>query len=292
MFTRARRIFAGKKNTTKNSTKKTAATITAAAIAVAGVAAIPNADAQNGNMVIFGDSVTADAHSIEYLQARVGLHPNGMSDPGRWCPTSDANFGKLAARRLGLEPRDYSCAGAVSISRGPNVSAEIDRALRERGLDGSTRRVIIQMGFNDTYNHRGEDPMSIRRNYVNYMRPQIERIRRAAPNARIQIVGYPTITMGDRVCLFHIGPNMYDATPMPEVAGWENLAQWMNVDLANATGTQFVDFKPGTAGNSMCARDGDREFAGLIDFYAGYGHAPIHITAKGHHHLADILVRS
>ena len=279
-----------------NRTRRRVTGLVVAALMGAGVIAgpsTPSAEAQNGNMVIFGDSVTADAHSIEYLGARVGLHPNGKSDPARWCPTSGNNFGKQAARRLGLQPRDYSCPGAVSISRGPNISAQINRAVRERGgLDRGTKRVILQTGFNDTYNHRGEDPKKVRRDYVNYMRPQVEKIRRAAPNARIQIVGYPTITGGDRVCLFHIGPNMYDATPMPEVAYWENLAQWMNVDLARATGTQFVDLKPGTAKHGMCARDEDREFAGLIDFYAGPGNAPIHVTQRGHNRIAGIVAAS
>lgn len=279
-----------------NRTRRHVTGLVVAALMGAGVIAgpaTPSAEAQNGNMVIFGDSVTADAHSIEYLGARVGLHPNGKSDPARWCPTSGNNFGKQAARRLGLQPRDYSCPGAVSISRGPNIAAQINRAVRERGgLDRGTKRVILQTGFNDTYNHRGVDPKKVRRDYVNYMRPQVEKIRRAAPNARIQIVGYPTITGGDRVCLFHIGPNMYDATPMPEVAYWENLAQWMNVDLARATGTQFVDLKPGTAKHGMCARDEDREFAGLIDFYAGPGNAPIHVTHRGHNRIAGIVAAS
>lgn len=274
--------------------RRVTAFVTAALIGVGIIAgpATQNANADNGNMVIFGDSVVADAPSLEYLGARVGLHPNGKSDPARWCPTSPNNFGKQAARQLGLQPRDFSCPGAVTISRGPNIAAQIDRAVRERGLDGNTKRVVLQVGFNDTYNHRGEDPNKIRRDYVNYMRPQVDKIRRVAPNARIQIAGYPTITGGDRVCLFHIGPNMYDATPMPEVAYWEDLAQWMNLDLARATGTQFVDFKPGTRNNGMCARDGQREFAGLIDFYAGPGNAPIHVTQNGHARLGRILAAS
>ena len=264
----------------------------AAVLVGAGIMAAPNATAQQGNMVIFGDSVIADAHSIEYLGARMGLHPNGSSNPGRWCPTSDQNFGKIAARKLGLQPRDFSCPGAVSISPGPNITAQIDRAVRERGLDSNTRRVVLQVGFNDTYNHMGEDPMQVRRKYVDFMRPQVDKIRRAAPNAKIQFIGYPTITGGDRVCLFHLGPNMYDATPMPMIRDFENLAQWMNVDLARATSTQFVDLKPGTAKNGMCARDGDREFAGLIDFYAGPGNAPIHSTHQGHRHMGEIVAAS
>ena len=276
-------------------TRRRVTAFVAAALMGAGIIAgpaTPNAHADNGNMVIFGDSVVADAPSLEYLSARVGLHPNGKSDPARWCPTSANNFGKQAARRLGLQPRDFSCPGAVSISRGPNISTQIDRAVRERGLDRNTKRVVLQTGFNDTYNHRGEHPNTVRRNYVNFMRPQVDKIRRAAPNAKIQFIGYPTITGGDRVCLFHLGPNMYDATPMPMIRDFENLAQWMNVDLARATSTQFVDLKPGTAKNGMCARDGDREFAGLIDFYAGPGNAPIHSTHQGHRHMGEIVAAS
>lgn len=276
-------------------TRRRVTALVAAALMGAGVVAgpaAPHAEAQNGNMVIFGDSVVADAPSIEYLGARIGLHPNGKSDPARWCPTSPNNFGNQAARQLGLQPRDFSCPGAVSISRGPNIAAQIDRAVRERGLDRATKRVVLQVGFNDTYNHRGEDGAKIRRDYVNFMRPQVDRIRRAAPNARIQIVGYPTITGGDRVCLFHIGPNMYDATPMPTVSYWEDLAQWMNIDLARATRTQFVDLKPGTREHGMCARDDKREFAGLIDFYAGPGNAPVHATQRGHARMGRILAAS
>ena len=66
----------------------------------------------------------------------------------------------------------------------------------------------------------------------------------------------------------------------------------MNQDLARATGTQFVDMKPGTAKHGMCARDEDREFAGLIDFYAGPGNMPIHVTQRGHARLAGILAAS
>lgn len=255
-------------------------------------ATLPKAEAQRGNMVILGDSITADPHSVEYLGGRLGIHPNGSSDVSRWCPTSDSNFGKLAARQMGLEPHDYSCAGAVSIGSGPNVATQIDRAIRERGLNRDTRRVIVQIGFNDTYQRLGQDFMGIRRDFVNYMRPQIDKIRRAAPQARIQLVGYPTITDNGHVCLFHVGPNVYDRTPFGLISDLENLAQWMNVDLARATRTEFLDLKPVTRGNGMCSNDENRMFAGLVDFHAGFGHMPIHINQRGHAHIANVVARS
>lgn len=275
------------------STRSRLIALVATLLVGVGLMAAPNADAQRGNMVVFGDSIIADPHSAEYLKGRMGLDPRGSSDVTTWCPTSETSFAKIAARQVGLQPRDYSCAGTVTISPGPNIVSQINRAISDRGgLDGATRRVVIQVGFNDTYNHIGRDPMQVRREYVNFMRPQIERIKRAAPNARIQLVGYPTITSNGHVCLVHLGNNIHDRTYLPIISEWENLAQWMNVDLARATRTQFVDLKPATRGNGMCSNDDQRMFAGLIDFHGGFGHMPIHINQRGHAHIGGVVARA
>ncbi|GAB3074070.1 GDSL-type esterase/lipase family protein [Corynebacterium aquatimens] len=263
-----------------------------AILAAIGMAIAPHAEAQRGNMVMFGDSIMNDAPALEVAGARFGVHPNGKADPNRWCPRSNENFGVLTARKLGLQPRDFSCSGAVAISPGPKFQDQVNHALRVRALDKNTRRVLIQAGFNDTYNHAGRDPMAVRRDFVNALRPTIDQIRRAAPNARIQIIGYPSITSRGDICAIHVIPNLADRIPMPQVAAWENLAQWMEVDLARATGVQFVDLKPATRINNMCAPDNARMFAGLIDLTAGPGHMPIHINQRGHEHISNVIARS
>lgn len=257
-----------------------------AILAAVGLASAPDANASRANMVIFGDSVTSDTPLDQVILSRSGV-PNYPK-----CPQSDHTFAKQAARRLNLEPRDYSCTGTTVFSKGNKIWDQVDRALRDRKLDGSTKRVVVQVGWNDTYNHPSADPAQMRRDYVNVMRPQIDRIRRAAPNARIQIVGYPSITSNGHVCLFHVFPNVADRTPLGVISDWENLAQWMQIDLARATGTQFVDLKPATRNNNMCAADKDRMFAGLVDFTAGGGNMPIHINQRGHNYLAGVLARS
>ncbi|WIM67962.1 GDSL-type esterase/lipase family protein [Corynebacterium breve] len=265
--------------------------LTALTVVVAPFA--PQANAQQANAVLFGDSVLADPTVPGWAAGKMGLDPRGSSNVATWCPTSPTSFGKQAAAKLGLPAWDYSCTGTISISQGPKVGTQVDRALNDGALTPSTRRVILTTGFNDAYNTGNRTPDQARAAYVSALTPQIDRIRQAAPNARIQIVGYPQITDGfGNVCLFHVGPNMFDRTPAPQVAGWENLAQWMQVDLANATGVEFLDMKPSTRWNSMCAQDDKRMWAGLVDFYGGPGNLPIHVNQRGHAHVSEVIARS
>lgn len=263
----------------------------ASLLAVAGVCA-PSAGAQERNMVIFGDSVISDPSVPQWAAGKLGLDPRGKSDVTRWCPSSPVNFGKQAAAKLGLPAWDYSCTGTVSIHPGPQFASQVTRAVNNGGLNVNTARVVITTGFNDTYHNDGRDYATLRRDFVAAMVPQINRIRAAAPNARVQIVGYPKITSGDRVCLFHVAPNVSDYTPFQAVQQWEDTAQWMQVDLARATGVEFLDLKPWTWNNNMCAPDSDRMWAGLVDFYGGPGNLPIHVNQRGHDHVARVIAAS
>ena len=262
-----------------------------AALTAISLAHVPT-KAQERNMVIFGDSVIADPNAPQWLAGKLGLDPRGPSNVATWCPQSPTSWGRQAAAKLGLSPWDYSCAGTVSIAPGPQLYSQVDRALADGGLNVNTQRVIISTGFNDTYNNEGRPDADVRRDFVNYMIPQIDRIRAAAPNARIQFVGYPKITSGDKVCLFHIAPNVSDWTQIAQVQRWEDQAQWMSVDAARATGTEFLDLKPSTWNNSMCAPDDQRMWAGLVDFYAGPGNLPIHVNQRGHDHVANVIANS
>ncbi|RSZ64401.1 hydrolase [Corynebacterium hylobatis] len=267
------------------------------------LAVAPASEAQQRNLVIFGDSIIADTPTPEYLVNRLGMASSGSSlgslgssgssgSSTQQCPTSENNYGVRAANRLGLVPWDYSCAGTTSISPGPQFFTQVDRALADGALNPATARVVISTGFNDTYNNNGQNEHQIRARFVDAMRPQIQRIRNAAPNARIQIVGYATITDNDHACLLHLGSGIRDRTYLPQVGYWERLAQGMQRDLAHATGTEFVDMKPSTRDNSMCAPDHLRSWAGIIDFHAGPGNMPIHMTDRGHEHVANTIAGS
>ncbi|WP_257203169.1 GDSL-type esterase/lipase family protein [Corynebacterium cystitidis] len=264
-----------------------------AAIATVATPTLPVAQAQERNLVVFGDSWVADPPLEQWAAGKFGLSAQGSSNVTTWCPTSGNNFGKVAARQLGLAAYDYSCSGTVTISRGPQLFSQVTRAINTGGLNHSTQRVLISVGFNDTYNNDGRPHADIRRDFVNYMRPQVDRIRAHAPNARIQFVGYPQITDGrGNVCLFHVAPNVYETTHLAKITEWENLGQWMLVDAARATGTEFVDLKPATRDNHMCAPDHMRMWPGLIDFYAGDGNMPFHFTQRGHNYVGGIVART
>jgi hypothetical protein len=267
------------------------------------IAAAPTSEAQQRNLVIFGDSIIADTPTPEYLVNRLGMASSGSSlsslgssassgSSFQQCPTSDNNYGVRAANKLGLVPRDYSCAGTTSIAPGPQFSTQVDRAIADGALNPATARVVISTGFNDTYNNNGQNEHQVRARFVDALRPQIQRIRNAAPNARVQVVGYATITDNDHACLLHLGANIRDRTYLPQVGYWERLAQDMQRDLAHATGTEFVDMKPSTRDNGMCAPDHLRSWAGIIDFHAGPGNMPIHMTDRGHEHVANTIARS
>lgn len=193
---------------------------------------------------------------------------------------------------MGLPVRDFSCAGMVTMSPGPQLSQQIERAVTSGALNAGTERVVLTAGFNDTYHHADWGMQEIRDRFVGANRPQIDRIRAAAPNARIQIVGYPTIGTNGSYCLIHAGGHAWDRTYLPFVQDWENKAQWMQVDLAHATGTEFLDTKPSTANGGMCGPDDERKYAGLIDFDAGAGNLPIHVNERGHEHIANLIANS
>ena len=270
------------------------------------VVAAPSSEAQQRNLVIFGDSIIADTPTPEYLVNRFGsgssnsslssVASSGSSGSSgssfQQCPTSDNNYGVRAANKLGMPAWDYSCAGATSISPGPQFSTQVDRALATGALTPATARVVVSTGFNDTYNNDGQSEQQVRARFVDAMRPQIDRIRAAAPNARIQVVGYATIADGDHVCLFNAGGELRDRTFAPQVGRWEQLAQDMQRDLAAASGSEFLDLKPSTAGRGMCAPDHLRNWAGIVDFNASPNNLPFHMNARGHGHVADVVARS
>lgn len=252
---------------------------------------VPEAQAQGQrNLVAFGDSVLADPRADLYLSSRLSSEfeaSSTSSQANRPCPNS-YNYAKRAAAKLGLPVADFSCAGATSMSAGTQISTQIDNAIRSGALSPATQRVVFTSGFNDTYNNRTLTRQQTRDRFVRFTAPQIERIKRAAPNARIQIVGYATITNNGNICLV----NGQAPVPAPDIKNWEDTAQWMLVDLARATGTQFVDLKPSTSGASMCAPDNRRMWAGLIDFTSGPGNMPFHLNLRGQEHVANVVARS
>lgn len=260
----------------------------------------PPARAGERNLVIFGDSVPADPPLESYGHELLGLLSTGLSAGGQErasCVRSPESFGVLAAQELGLTAHDFSCAGSAAtspglLSLGLSFARQVDLALAADALGPQTERVLITVGFNDTYTNVGLTETQLREEFVAAALPQVDRIKAAAPEARVQIVGYGSITEDGHVCLVHLGNNSHDRTRTRLVTGLEGVSQRMQQDLAGAADIEFIDLKPTTADNSTCAPDEQRMWAGLIDRQAGPNNLPVHANARGHAHIAEIIVAS
>lgn len=295
-----------------------------------GLAATANA-ADVANVVTFGDSYLSNPTPAETIgaKARKAAEEAGIpldSPAGNvltqytphGCGQSSTNTPRQIGAKTGLEVRDYSCPGAVAYVGGnPDVTTtlakEIDNALGDRALDSQTRNVVIQFGFNDSYNHLMGKVLSNgiadtynnlqaaydeqRGFWMNSMNNAINRIKAAAPQARITIADYPTIsepTSGNQ-CLLHV-PVLPGNLGIP--AFWirdaeVNIHNWSG-ELAAARANEnvvFANVGGATLGNGQCAPDGQREIAGLIDTTAISGYnLPVHMTNNGVTRMADIIV--
>lgn len=242
------------------------------------------ASAAAAPLVIFGDSVAADPPLRDYLAGK--LSSSGQPE----CPTSAHNYGTLAAERLGVPVADFSCSGTTStgvrsVFGGQDFSRQVDRALAAEALNPATPRVIVTTGFNDTYPHGDAAAEEL---FLTAMIPQVQRIQQAAPRARVQIVGYPTIADGEHICV--VNTDRVVRVHAPEVGRWERQAQRMQADLAAAAGVEFLDLKESTANRHMCAPDELRHWSAIID--DGPANLPFHLNAHGHRHVAEVIARS
>ncbi|RNE48995.1 GDSL-type esterase/lipase family protein [Corynebacterium alimapuense] len=298
------------------------ASLAAAMLALSGIPAATAVGSapvsgEEGTMVIFGDSVSADPPLGIYLadklssqavaetvaplssQEGIGVGSVGVSAgtlEGH-CPSSLNSYGIRTAEALGLEAVDFSCNGASVLAKesasGDNdmLVDQVDEALAEGTLDSNTERILITMGLNDTYSQSELPEEEVKELFVAAASEQVSRIQEQAPQARIQIVGYASITDGEYVCLVH-GPGVDARVAIPQVGAWESMAQDMQQRLATTTGTEFVDLKPSTANAHLCSPDDQRMWTSISDASSGRSHQPVHLNQRGHEHVAEVLIAS
>lgn len=302
------------------------ASVMAAALLAASTALVPSASADPGsNLVAFGDSYFANPTPMEYANAKVAdvaapmssqLPPEAQAQLGPFQPAGKHGCGQdpnnvprqIGAQR-GLEVRDYSCAGSTAYMPGlKTLPMMVDFALGDRALDGNTREVVIQYGFNDSYLFLSGQVLQkgLPQTYFNLqneyahqkqlwtdaMNAQIDRIRGAAPNARITIADYPEISEPNTMnqCLVHVpgGPD-YAGIPAFWIADAErNISAWAQ-ELAGARGLNFAPVRGATAGHNECTPNGQRIIAGVIDTTTPNYNLPVHMSGPGNTMVAGII---
>lgn len=250
--------------------------------------------------VALGDSYVAGPG----VPVQTGLPPG--------CARSDHNYPALvqASLRAGSF-RDASCSGATTRdmtaaqrTRAGTNSPQLD------ALSEGTELVTLGIGGNDigfseiittcarisstklagaacrdNYNRGGEDQLDRRiRDTAPKVAAVLEEIDERAPDARVLVVGYPTI-------LPDAGPGCYPVVPFSagDVRYLRELTKSLNAMLAeqaDEADAEFVDTYGPSIGHDICQLPGAKWVEGLVPTSPA---APVHPNARGMRASADAV---
>ncbi len=204
--------------------------------------------------VTFGDSYTANnADSLDIPSV---------------CRTSPTSWPAQLHRRTGRPVMNLACSGSKLTGAGYTVYDQARKAVARGGLNGNTRAVLVQLGFNDfnggTSLYRncftvgcpgnGYFPGLNAANYAQKLRPLVEYVRFYAPRAEISIVGYPEVFGANdkNICANVAGARVVlpNTTAAPVFMKRLQAAQQ---GAATRLGIGFVDLRAATSGHSLCS---------------------------------------
>lgn len=243
-------------------------------------------DFGDGPVVAFGDSYFADSAS-----PTTGVGLSG-------CPQGSGNIPRLIAEKLDREIKDYSCSGAVAYldaGQSQTIEAQVDMAINNGDLNEDTSLVPISIGGNDGMPQTlvpGEQQAS---GFINKMDEILPRIKEHAPNADVQLVGYPKMSLpGGKICApVHVGVHIPFEIPLHLVEQEENIINDYQRTAAEQHDVTFVDLKESTDGYGPCAPDDMRWVSGMFDASIGTTYTmPLHLTEKANQFISDVVVEA
>lgn len=272
-----------------------------AAVVMAGsavTATVPVAGAAPRNVVLFGDSIFANStgsfpsQMAEFWQGPGKVTGNAPAE-GR-CKRGQARVAASLQRQTGVKVEDFACNGAVAYAPANgdnNLKRQIDQAIGQGKLNRSTRAVFLNIGFLD--NVMAPGPIDIQtRNFVAGVRPQVERIKRAAPNAKVAFVGYPHIVDRNGTGCWIQAQNL-QRVPMtvPPVRMAQDATQHWQRQTAKAARVGWIDMEAATRNNGTCTPAHQRYMSGVIDNTSTPYNMTTHLTRAGNEGVARILSR-
>lgn len=260
------------------TTKRLAASILAVAtVAGAHLIALPQAHAQAAAYVSFGDSVPANPKQFQIFAS---VLENETFDevfqipevPENRCAQGEVNYPNFLSELTGLPVANFACSGSTGGEgrTGNNFRLQVDQALAENTLDASTQLVTVMFGFNDVYQQRWNPDLTLedlKAGFVADMNAQIARVRQAAPNAHIQLVGYHELGDGQKnICptnTFGVVSHVY----MPMVPITQKITRELLQQIAAESNISFVDMSAGinAASNNNDCGTGERMLAAYLD---------------------------
>ncbi|MEV4441230.1 SGNH/GDSL hydrolase family protein [Streptomyces sp. NPDC049577] len=225
------------------------------------------------------------------------------------CARSSVNYPSLAAKQLHQKSfKDVSCSGATT---GDMWRAQGTNAPQLNALGKNTRLVTLGIGGNDIgfgdiirtcaglassdpagapcrkqFTPGGKDELTAR---INATAPKIAKVLRdvhkKAPNARVILVGYPTIMPDNGVgCLPSLPIALGD---VPYLRDTEKRLNTMLRAQARAAHIRFADTYRPTAGHDVCKPTADRWVEGARPENPA---APFHPNARGEQAMATAVV--
>ncbi|MET7709587.1 SGNH/GDSL hydrolase family protein [Micromonospora sp. NPDC005413] len=283
---------------------RAATRLVALAAATAGVlltvATPASAAVPAGRYVSLGDSYT----SGPLIPTQVDLN----------CLRSSRNFPSLVAASAGSSSfADVSCSGATTddILYGGSGALGIALPPQVNAVTSNTSLVTVQIGGNDIgfsgiigdcaeaslssplgspcknrYTAGGIDQLQAR---IAAAAPKVtavlQAVRRAAPSARVVVLGYPAIVPDTGYGCWPVVPIAYQ--DVPYLRSTEKSLNAMLASTATANGATYADVYTPSIGRDACKSSGTRWVEGLVPQNAA---APFHPNARGEQGMATALL--
>ncbi|MFF8769149.1 SGNH/GDSL hydrolase family protein [Kitasatospora sp. NPDC015120] len=271
-----------------------------------------------GPYVALGDSYTSG----------LKISPQQAAEP-RGCSRSAVNYPSLVAKALGLSGerfRDVSCSGArTGDLAGAQETDDGSNPPQLDALSPATRLVTVGIGGNDAgfmdvvgqcakenlvdalkgMVGSGRAAAPCRDSYAagdggdqvqhkvdaagEKLGQQLKEIRRRAPQARVYVVGYPSLLPADPAACVPVLGSALTGGDLGFLVEKEQQLNAMLKRRAEAAGAVFVDLAAPSAGHDMCAGEGARW---VEPPFPAHGLAAIHPNAKGQEGAAEAVLKA
>lgn len=224
------------------------------------------------------------------------------------CTRSTNNYANVLARAGDLDLTDVTCGGAVTANMTqPQLTAPFPNAPQFDALDGSESLVTISISGNDIgfgeivatcptissanlagavckdyYTAGGEDRLDQRiKDTAPKVAAVLEGITERSPDARVVVVGYPTVLPAE-------GPGCYPIIPFSAgdtayLRGVFTKLNAMVAEQAEEAGVDYADTATPSTGHDFCQPPSEKWLEGLVPTEAA---APVHPNARGFRSMA------
>lgn len=236
----------------------------------------PYSDDTTDNLVTFGDSFTANTHSVaNNIESSAEGYPEQSG-----CLVAPDAWPGLVAEQTGTPVQNWACTNSGSAHMLNRVTRAIDT-----GDVNDSSTVVLSAGMNDK--QRGVGDSEITAN----LESAIEKIEDAAPEATVIMLGRLASTDADgKLCSVNVVPNLPLGVPNEATASAEKATQDHQRTTAERTGVEFIDIREQTVEkNSTCGRDDERYVAGAFDITTPQFNMQSHPSRAGSEFLAGVV---